>query len=289
MSALSTDSDITWKLRSSGRSFSTSRIHRDVSHAQGQIGSNQKSTLVRSLIQVLLRKRVLRCRQHRYARSHSRRLGRTDMTDCGDGCPQPDQGRCARPRRVAVRLRVRGGARPDRRRRQARRADVPVQDHDPVHRVPARRGHVRRRDRGRVPRGHPQRAGAGHVGLPAGGRDGAARPGRRQRARRRRRPALHEHRRGAAPVRRPGRRRGLPLLAVRDRGRQADVRVLRPARPQGHVRAHGDRAAALGGRLQRAGGRGHRGRRRRAGGRGSAPRRRSRRTSPRWSPGRTTR
>ncbi len=44
---------------------------------------------------------------------------------------------------------------------------------------------------------------------------------------------LHEHRRGPAPVRRPGRRRRLPLLPVRDRRRQADVRLLRPARPQG--------------------------------------------------------
>ena len=54
------------------------------------------------------------------------------------------------------------------------------------------------------------------------------RPGRRQRVGRRRGPALHEHRRGAASVRRPARRRDLPLLAVRDRGRQAYVRLLRP-------------------------------------------------------------
>ena len=59
----------------------------------------------------------------------------------------------------------------------------------------------------------------------------------RQRARRRRRPALHEHRRGTAPLRRSARRRGVPLLAVRDRRRQARVRLLRPARPEGHIHA----------------------------------------------------
>ena len=36
---------------------------------------------------------------------------------------------------------------------------------------------------------------------------------RRERARRRRRRDVHEHRRGPAPLRRPGRRRGLPVLA----------------------------------------------------------------------------
>ena len=62
---------------------------------------------------------------------------------------------------------------------------------------------------------------------------------------------LLQHRRGTAPLRRPGRRRGLPLLPVRNRRRQADVRVLRPARPEGHVRHHRHRARALAGDLQR--------------------------------------
>ncbi len=55
----------------------------------------------------------------------------------------------------------------------------------------------------------------------------------RERAARRRRRHLHAHRRGPAPVRRPGRRRGLPLQPVRGGRRAPGVRVLRPARPQG--------------------------------------------------------
>ena len=79
----------------------------------------------------------------------------------------------------------------------------------------------------------------------------ADRAGRAQRARRRRRLPLLEHRRGPAPLRRPRRRRGLPVLAVRDRRRQADVRLLRPARPQGDLRRQRHRARALAGDLQR--------------------------------------
>ena len=41
----STDRLITWKTVLTGRTFSTSSIQRDVIHAQGQIGSNQKSTV----------------------------------------------------------------------------------------------------------------------------------------------------------------------------------------------------------------------------------------------------
>ena len=70
-------------------------------------------------------------------------------------------------------------------------------------------------------------------------------------ARHRRRPALHQHRRGPAPVRRPGRRRGLPVQPVRDRRRQAGLRLLRPARPQGHVHLPHHRARPLAGRLER--------------------------------------
>ena len=75
---------------------------------------------------------------------------------------------------------------------------------------------------------------------------------RRQRPRRRRRPALHEHRRGPAPLRRPARRRDVPVLAVRDGRREADVRLLRPARSQGGVHAHRHRARPLAGRRRTA-------------------------------------
>ena len=75
----------------------------------------------------------------------------------------------------------------------------------------------------------------------------------RERAARRRRRRLHAHRRGPAPLRRPGRRGGLPLQPVRGRRRAAGVRLLRPARPQGDVHVHGHRAGPLAGRLGLAG------------------------------------
>ena len=100
--------------------------------------------------------------------------------------------------------------------------------------------------------GHAQRHGARRVRLPRRRRDPAAGPGRRERARRGRRPRRYiEHRRGPAPLRRPRRRRSLPLLAVRDRRRQADVRLLRPAGPQGPLHPHRHRARRLEGRLER--------------------------------------
>ena len=74
----------------------------------------------------------------------------------------------------------------------------------------------------------------------------------RQRAARRRRAALQPHRRGPAPLRRPGRRPGLPLHPVRGARRPPRLHHLRAARPQGVVHLHRDRARALGGRLQRA-------------------------------------
>ena len=110
----------------------------------------------------------------------------------------------------------------------------------------------------------------------------------RQRAGRRRRPALHEHRRGAAPLRRPARRRGLPLLAVRDRRRQADVRLLRPARPQGDVHLPRHRARRTG-RSPPTAGVERTSRSCAPASRCTSPRPRgSARTSPPWSPGRTT-
>ena len=67
-----------------------------------------------------------------------------------------------------------------------------------------------------------------------------------QRADDRGRLPVHEHRRGPAPVRRPGRRRRVPVLAVRDGRRQAHVRVLRPARPQGRLRDERSRRRTTG-------------------------------------------
>ena len=67
-----------------------------------------------------------------------------------------------------------------------------------------------------------------------------------QHAHGRRHRGIHEHRRGAAPLRRPGRRRGLPLLAVRGGRLPPDVRGLRAARPQGDLRVHRDRARPTG-------------------------------------------
>ena len=85
--------------------------------------------------------------------------------------------------------------------------------------------------------------------------DRAAGSRRRERARRRGHRALHEHRRGDAPVRRPGRRRGLPLQPVRGAGLAPGLRGVRAARPQGHVRVHRHGARPLDGpvRLPHAG------------------------------------
>ena len=68
-----------------------------------------------------------------------------------------------------------------------------------------------------------ERAGPGRGlrGLP----DRAAGPaGRAQRAAGRRRLRVHQHRRGPAPLRRPGRRAGLPVHAVRGAGRAPGLR-----------------------------------------------------------------
>ena len=89
--------------------------------------------------------------------------------------------------------------------------------------------------------------------------------------------ALHQHRRGAAPVRRPGRRRGLPLLAVRDRRRASGCTPASTSPTSRRTFALTVTAPArLGGRLQRPRGASRRGDRRRAGGRASRPPRRSR-------------
>ena len=158
----------------------------------------------------------------------------------GTSQPHPRPGR--RTRRPGHRRQLPHRTRPDRRRRQARRTHLPLGDDGRVRRA-GRRRHLHRHRRRQHPQRHPQRARHRRVGIRRVHRHSADRSGRTQRSGRRRRLPLLQHRRGPAPLRRPGRRRGLPVLAVRNRRRQADVRVLRSARPQGHVRRHGHRAA----------------------------------------------
>ena len=139
-----------------------------------------------------------------------------------------------------------------------------------VHSVTLNGADARRR-RGQRRRAHPAR-----------------RPRRRERAHRRRRRRLHEHRRGPAPLRRPGRRRGLPLLAVRGARQPPRLRRVRAARPQGDVPVHRHRARALAGRLQLADARAASTPAATAPPPGRSSRRRaSRATSPRSSPART--
>ncbi len=69
----------------------------------------------------------------------------------------------------------------------------------------------------------------------------------------RRRRALLHHRPGPAPLGRPGGQGGLPLQPVRDRGRAARVRELRPARPEERLHLARHRAGALVGHLELAG------------------------------------
>ena len=166
--------------------------------------------------------------------------------------PDPDP---QEPPRARPEPHPRGGGdprRPDRgpllRRRPRpghRAGDLRDEEHGAVHRS---RGfgdvhRLRRRVR-RV--GRPERYGA-RPGHPVGRlADRAARSRRRERACRRGHRGLHQHRRGHAPVRRPGRRRGLPLQPVRGAGLAPGVRRLRAARPQGHVRLHGHGARPTG-------------------------------------------
>ncbi len=160
---------------------------------------------------------------------------------------EPDARRCACPCRTAPRRVLRRRARPHRRRRQTVRSHLSLDDDGPLHRERAGRVDLRRRHRRPLPQRHAQRrrtwTSSGYAP-----QDGIAlhRPAGGQRPRRGRRPALHEHRRGPAPLRRPARRRDLPVLAVRDRRREAHVRLLRPARPEGRLHASPSRFPTTG-------------------------------------------
>ena len=98
---------------------------------------------------------------------------------------------------------------------------------------------------------------------------------------------LQPQRRGTAPVRRPRRRRHLPLHPFRAHRRAAGVRHLRAARSQGAVHVRRDRARATGRSCpDNPSGPGTDATSRRP---SRSPRRhRSRPTSPRWPPGPTT-
>ncbi len=85
--------------------------------------------------------------------------------------------------------------------------------------------------------------------------DHADRPGRRERAAGGGGVRLLAQRRGPAPVHRPGRRRRLPVLRPGDVRRAPDLRLLRPARPEGDLRADRHRAGGLAGHLEHGAGR----------------------------------
>ena len=152
---------------------------------------------------------------------------------------QPHPGRGARARGTPAGGVLRRRPRPAR----PGERDLPLHDHRPLHGDPARRRHLHR---GRGPLAcAPRRSTASRSTCPASTASAwRSRAGGRQRARGRRRLRLHAHRRGPAPLRRPGRRRGLPLHAVRDLRRAPHVRLLRPARPQGRRSASRSRRPA---------------------------------------------
>ena len=83
--------------------------------------------------------------------------------------------------------------------------------------------------------------------------DHPRRPRGREHAGGRRRVRLLAQRRGPAPVRRPGRRQRLHVLRPGDVRREPGLRLLRPARHEGALRAHRARAAGVDGRVQHGG------------------------------------
>ena len=268
---------MTCQCRSMSRTLAASSTQRLVSQAQGHSGSNQKST--RALVGALCTASVIvgpprssrsarrSRRPSRWCQSGSARgLFPPTATRCRaapgrcvvpawEACPcgrtQSDPHRRRRPRRTPGRAGLRPAARRHRRRRPPRRAHVPRRPR-PSSSAAAQPGaetfidlvadtvHSATLNGDRARREHLHR----------GRRAAAARPGGAEHARRHRRLPLLQHRRGSAPLRGPRGRAGLPLHAVRAGRRQADVRLLRPARPQGHVHAARRRAVRLAGRLQ---------------------------------------
>ena len=103
--------------------------------------------------------------------------------------------------------------------------------------------------RGRGVRRRPGRGATG-PGRPPGQPLPHQRRGRRALPDDHRTVPLLPHRRGAAPLRRPRRRAGVPLQSVRDRRRPSHVRHLRAAGPEGHLRTTGHRAESLGRRVE---------------------------------------
>ena len=166
------------------------------------------------------------------------------------GRTQPDPHRRDRPRRTPHAAELRPAARRHRRSRTPGRRDVPVDDDRGVQLPRGGRHHLHRPDRRDGPLGHAQRRRPRRQHLHRGRRAAAARPGRAEHARRHRRLPLLQHRRGPAPLPGPGGSAGLPLHPVRAGRRQADVRLLRPTRPQGRLHPARGRAVRLAGHLQ---------------------------------------
>ena len=147
----------------------------------------------------------------------------------------------ARTRAGSSRRLLHRGPRPDHRRAPT----FGVHDRDPRSRA-AEPGaeHLRRPGRRHDPRADAQRRPLDPAAVYDDTRIQLDGLGDRQRAAGRRRLPLQPHRRGPAPLRRPGRRPGLPLHAVRGAGRPPGVHHLRAARPQGGVHLHRHRARA---------------------------------------------
>ena len=261
---------MTCQWRSRSRTLAASSTQRLVSHAQGHSGSNQKSTraftgaLCTASVIVRYSSRVRRSGEPPAAStpeavpvrlSHSvqdARRGRSPARGKLSGVAVPNLTRddaAARAELLAVQsydlqLDVTDGA------GHPGSVDLRVDDDGRVQLPPARRGHVHRPGRRRACTRRRSTAPRSTSALHRGGRPAAARAGRAEHAGRRRRLPLLQHRRGPAPLRGPGGRAGLPLLALRAGRGQADVRLLRPARPQGRVHGPRHRAVRLAGRLE---------------------------------------
>ena len=222
------------------RTCSTSRIQREVIQANGQSGSNQRSAVAMSTTIPRRRPPI----PHRCGRHHS------PVAGCPHAWNQPHPGRGRHPRRPPGRHGVHRRPGPDVS-HPARGDHLRLHHHARVHLPRARGGHLRRPGRPHRPRDHPQRA----QPRPRHGvrrqPHRARRPRGDQHARRDRGLRLLQHRRGPAPLRRPGRRQGLPLQPVRGARRPPRLHHLRAARPEVRLHLQRHRPVALGRGLQR--------------------------------------